>query len=126
VLLTNESLAGNNTPSTSACKLQQPTPWARSEVAAPAEAGILGHLLRYKRWVATAARCPFAVHQSNHVSAVEVYTAVAADVDSRDLRNMADLVEEGLEEEQAKLSRDEDGDRDGDDDERYNIYQAIS
>jgi hypothetical protein len=60
------------------------------------------------------------------VSAVEVYTAVAADVDSRDLRNMADLVEEGLEEEQAKLSRDEDGDRDGDDDERYNIYQAIS
>lgn len=58
------------------------------------------------------------------MSAVELYTAVAADVDSRDLRNTADLVEEGLEEEeQAKRSRDEDGDRDCDDDERYNIYQ---
>jgi hypothetical protein len=57
------------------------------------------------------------------VSAVEVYTAVAADVDSMDLRNTADLAEEGLEEEQAKRSRGEAGDRDGDDDERYNIYQ---
>jgi hypothetical protein len=57
------------------------------------------------------------------VSAVEVYIAVAADVDSRDLRNMADLEEEGLEEEQAKRSRDEAGDPDGDDDERYNICQ---
>ncbi|GAQ03317.1 hypothetical protein ALT_0638 [Aspergillus lentulus] len=118
-----QDLADTNAPSTSARIPQQPTPSVRSEVAALAEAGILGHLRRYKRAVVTAARCPFVVHQSNHVSAVEVYTAVAADVDSRDLRNMADLAEEGLEEVQAKRSRDEAGDRDGDDDERYNIYQ---
>lgn len=93
-------------------------------MAALAEAGILDRLLRYKRAVATAARCPFVVRQSNHGSVVEVYIAVAADVDSMDLRNMAGLAEEGLEEEQAKRSRDEAGGRDCDDDERYNTQEG--
>ncbi|KAH2382290.1 hypothetical protein KXV53_002495 [Aspergillus fumigatus] len=121
--ISTRDLTGNIVPSTSACILQQPIPWGRSEVAALAEAGILDRLLRYKRAVATAARCPFVVRQSNHGSVVEVYIAVAADVDSMDLRNMAGLAEEGLEEEQAKRSRDEAGGRDCDDDERYNTYQ---